>query len=82
MFQSLLRHGPERVFIFFIFFYFLAKLLIRRPPDLPDLLRRHCKGFSDNFYTEVHPWSSSGLHFRFVFLGIYYLSLLVFFFSS
>ena len=52
------------------------------------LLRTECfiglsvKGFSDNFNTEVHPWSSSGLHFRFVFLGIYYLSLLLFFFFS
>ena len=23
-------------------FFFLAKILVRRPPDLPDLLRRHC----------------------------------------
>ena len=27
--------------VFFLFF-FLAKLLVRRPPDLLDLLRRHC----------------------------------------
>ena len=44
MVQSLLCHGPERVFFFFFFFFFffLANLLVRRPPDLPDLLRRHC----------------------------------------
>ena len=25
------------------FFFFFAKILVRRPPDLPDLLRRHCR---------------------------------------
>ena len=40
MVQSLLRHGPERAFFFS--FFFLAKILVRRPPDLPDLLQRHC----------------------------------------
>ena len=35
------------IFIFFFFFiFFLAKLLVRRPPDLPDLLRRHCVWFT------------------------------------
>ena len=39
MVQSLLASWSGTCFFFY---FFLAKLLVRRPPDLPDLLRRHC----------------------------------------
>ena len=60
MVQFLLRHGPERVF----FFFFLAKLLVRQPPDLPDLLRRHCflvNGCAFSCKEAFHPAPASSL---------------------
>ena len=36
--QSSVRQTP----FFFLNIFFLAKILVRRPPDLPDLLWRHC----------------------------------------